>query len=176
MVLRDTLILIVACPFPLLSACNRSEAATRGGAATGVDRPTQSELPAECTGHAACSSDYYIDAATPQGCAVGSVCSVDLHLVAKGEFHVNDQYPYRFNAEESHGVRFEGTDAAGKNVFSKPAGDWQQTDAKRGVMKIRFTPLDKGSKIVAGTFKLSVCSAESCLLEQRRVSASIVAD
>jgi hypothetical protein len=178
--LRGALVSIVAAVLPVLSACNRSDAATRGEVATGsggvADHATRSAPPADCVGHAACADDFTIDATGPRGCAVGSVCSVDLELVAKGDFHVNEQYPYRFSADEGPGVRFEGTDAAGRNVFSKPAGDWQKTDAKRGVMKVRFTPLERGSKTIAGTFKLSVCSAESCLLEQRRLSASVVAD
>jgi hypothetical protein len=180
MLLRVALLLIVACHLLLLCACNRSEAATRSEAVTShggvADHPRGSERRADCMGHAACAAEFYLDAAGPQSCAVGSICTVDLQLVAKGEFHVNDQYPYRFSAEEGPGVRLEGKDPTGKNVFSKPAGDWEKTDAKRGVMKVRFTPLEKGSKTIAGTFKLSVCSAETCLLEQRRVSASVVAD
>jgi hypothetical protein len=99
---------------------------------------------------------------------------VTLRLVATGDFHVNDEYPYRFKAEEAPGVRFEGTDAAGKNVFSKPAGDWQKSDLKSGAMSVKFTALEKGTDTIAGTFKLSVCSPQNCLLEQRQISASVV--
>lgn len=155
-----------------LAACGRSEAAT--GAASGDRRPATGAT-ADCAGHAVCADGFFIDVATPPGCTVGAICSVALHLVAKGDFHINDEYPYRFSADEGPGLRFEGTERAGRNVFSKPAGDWQKTDAKSGEMQIRFTPLEKGSKTIAGTFKLSVCSAEACLLEQRHVSASLVA-
>ena len=41
-------------------------------------------------------------------------------LVATGEFHINDEYPYRFKADDASGIEFLGTDG-GKNAFSKAA-------------------------------------------------------
>lgn len=148
---------------------NKSEAAQGAG---GADHSKAAGPAAACAGHAVCANDFLVDVAMPQGCSVGTLCSATLQLVAKGDFHINDDYPFRFNADETPGVRFEGTQAA-PNVFSKPAGDWQKTSAKNGEMKIRFTPLEGGSKTIAGTFKLSVCSSGACLLEQPRVSASV---
>lgn len=154
-----------------LVGCSKSEAAQATG---GADHSKAAgPAAAACAGHAVCADDFLVDVAVPQGCSVGTPCSATLQLVAKGDFHINDDYPYRFNADETTGVRFEGTQAAARNVFSKPAGDWQKTNAKSGEMKIRFVPLDGGSKTIAGTFKLSVCSAGACLIEQPRVSASV---
>ena len=96
-------------------------------------------------------------------------------LVALGDFHVNDEYPYRFKANEAPGVDFGGTDALGKGVFSKSAGDWHKADAKSGVMTVKFTPREKGEKTITGMFKLSVCSAANCLLEQRELTTPVVA-
>lgn len=98
-----------------------------------------------------------------------------LKLFATGQFHINDEYPYRFRADDAPGVAFLGTDAAGKNVFSKPAGDWQKVEAKAGAMKVSFSPAAPGDKTIAGTFKLSVCSPQSCLIEEPRISAAIAA-
>jgi hypothetical protein len=148
-----------------------SEAATTRG----DPAPTRALSPTgDCSGHAACTANFFIDVIVPSGCAAQATCTIALKLVATGDYHVNDEYPYRFKADEVSAVRFEGADGAGKNVFSKLAGDWQKSDAKSGVMSVKFTPLEKGTVAIAGTFKLSVCSPENCLLEQRKVSASVV--
>jgi hypothetical protein len=123
-------------------------------------------------GHSACADTFFVDV-TPADCVAGTVCSVAVKLVATGDFHINDEYPYRFRADDSAGVEFLGTDRAGKNAFSKAAGDWQRADAKSGAMTIRLKPSEMGSRAVAGTFKLSVCSDKNCLIEQRQLSATV---
>jgi hypothetical protein len=158
-----------------LAAWGNSEAATTGREPVHTPTASPSSLTGDCAGHAVCTANFFIDAVVPGGCAARASCSVALKLVATGDYHVNDEYPYRFKAEEVSGVRFEGADGAGKNVFSKLAGDWQKSDAKSGVMSVKFVPLEKGTVTIAGTFKLSVCSSENCLLEQRQISATVVA-
>jgi hypothetical protein len=127
----------------------------------------------EC-GHAVCADNFFIDTSSPPGCAQGATCSVAFRLVATGDFHVNDQYPYRFAADGAKDLQFFGADVGGKNVFSKAAGDWQKSDAKSGAMTVKFAPKGSGQKAVSGTFKLSVCSEANCLLEQRQVSAMVL--
>jgi hypothetical protein len=127
----------------------------------------------EC-GHAVCADNFFIDTSSPPGCAQGATCSVAFRLVATGDFHVNDQYPYRFAADGAKDLQFFGADVGGKNVFSKAAGDWQKSGAKSGAMTVKFAPTGPGQKAVSGTFKLSVCSEANCLLEQRQVSAMVL--
>ena len=124
-------------------------------------------------GHSACGSNFFLDATPPGDCVVGATCSVIVKLVATGEFHINDEYPYKLKADDAPGVEFLGTDVAGKNVFSKVSSDWQKKDEKSGEMKISFRAADKGTKTVGGTFKLSVCSAQTCQLEQQQVHATV---
>jgi hypothetical protein len=152
-----------------------SEAATVGAGPVHTRPASLTSPTGDCAGHAVCTANFFIDAVVPGGCAAQATCSVALKLVATGDYHVNDEYPYRFKAEEVSGVRFAAADGAGKNVFSKLAGDWQKSDAKSGVMSVKFVPLEKGTVTIAGTFKLSVCSPENCLLEQRQISATVVA-
>jgi hypothetical protein len=121
-----------------------------------------------------CADNFFVDAA-PGDCTAGSACIVTLKLVATGDFHINDEYPYRFKADDAPGVEFLGTDAGNKNSFSKAAGDWTKSEEKAGAMAVKFVPADRGQKSIAGTFKLSVCSPQACLLEQRQVTASVVA-
>ena len=80
----------------------------------------------------------------PVSCTAGSPCNVTLKLVATGDFHVNDEYPYRFKADDAPGVAFLGTDPGGKNTFSKAAGDWQKADAKSGAMTVKFIAANPG--------------------------------
>jgi hypothetical protein len=138
--------------------------------------PTAAASAGNC-GHAACADNFFVDTVAGE-CVAGAAdapCTVTVKLVATGDFHINDEYPYRFKADDAPGVQFLGTDAAGKNAFTKAAGDWQKTEEKAGTMSVKFTPAGRGSKEVAGTLKLSVCSAQNCLLEQRHVSATVIA-
>lgn len=113
--------------------------------------------------------------AVPGDCAAGAPCDLQLEVVATGDYHINDDYPYRFNADEAAGVVFLGANPAESRVFSKSAGDWKKAEPKAGTMKVRFTPAAAGPKTIAGTLKVSVCSAENCLLEQPKVRAVVAA-
>jgi hypothetical protein len=150
------------------SSCSKARDAVSKGTS---ETQALSASPADCS-HAVCADNFFVDA-VPATCAAGSPCSVTLKLVATGDFHVNDEYPYKFKADDASGVAFLGTDQGGKNTFSKAAGDWQKTDAKSGAMTVKFIPADPSAKSIGGTLKLSVCSAGACLLEQRQVSASV---
>jgi hypothetical protein len=123
-------------------------------------------------GHTACGSNFFIDSAQNGDCAAGANCSLSLTLVATGDLHINDEYPYKFRADDAQGVSFLGTDAAGPSIFSKAANNWQKTAPQTGVMTVAFQSA-KGQKSVSGNFKLSVCSAANCQLEQQTVSTSI---
>jgi hypothetical protein len=100
---------------------------------------------------------------------------VSIKLVATGDYHINDEYPYKFRADDTAGVDFLGTDTGGKNVFSKAAGSWAKNDARTGTMSVAFKPSDSGVKAIGGVFKFSVCSPQNCELEQRQVNAKVPA-
>jgi hypothetical protein len=163
---------------PAIPLAAGAPGATASGAANGANGANGASAPRPADGackHAACADNFFVDTAASNDCAAGAPCSVTVKLVALGDFHVNDEYPYRFKADDTPGVDFGGTDALGKGVFSKPAGDWHKDDAKSGAMTVKFTPREKGSKTISGTFKLSVCSVQNCLLEQRQLSVPVVA-
>jgi hypothetical protein len=120
-------------------------------------------------------SHYTIDAATVSDCQVGANCAISVKLAVSGEYHVNQQYPYKFTAAQSGNVTYLGTDAAGPNVFTKTAGDFAIADEKSAAMTLKFKITQKGPASVGGTFKLSVCSSQNCLLEQQDVSVNVIA-
>ncbi len=153
------------------SGCSKDRPASASAAPD--DSSSSAPAPQANCGHSACGSNFFLDAAPVGSCAVGATCSVAVKLVATGEFHINDDYPYKIKADDERGVEYLGTDPGGKNVFSKAASDWRKKDEKSGVMTVVFRASDPGSKTVGGTFKLSVCSGQTCQLEQQRVQASV---
>lgn len=130
-------------------------------------------LPDTACSHTACGSNFFVDAVPAPGCAQGASCGLALNLQATGDFHINDEYPYKFVADDAPGVEFLGTDVSGKNVFSKGAKNWEKKAEKTGVMTIAFRSADKGSKTIGGNFKLSVCSAQTCQLEQQKLQVPV---
>jgi hypothetical protein len=136
------------------------------------DRAVTAPQGGECS-HTACGSNFFVDGAQVGDCPAGANCTAKLTLVATGDFHINDQYPYKFKADDVSGVAFRGTDRGGPNVFSKDADDWHKTGAQQGVMTVTFQSTDKGSKSISGNFKLSVCSAQNCQLEQQTVTVPV---
>ena len=143
-----------------------------GHASARDDRGVPAPQGGEC-GHTACGSNFFVDAAQAGDCPAGANCSAKLSLVATGDFHINDQYPYKFKADDAAGITFRGTDRGGPNVFSKDADDWHKTGAQSGVMNLTFQAADKGARSITGNFKLSVCSAQSCQLEQQTLTVPV---
>jgi hypothetical protein len=125
-------------------------------------------------GQVAKGNNYVVNA-NVASCAANSECKIDLRLEAQGDFHVNKEYPYKFKATAITGVSFLGKDPQATETFSKAAGDFALDPAneKVGTMSIRFKSGSKGSVTIAGTFKLSVCSAQNCMLEQASVSIPV---
>jgi hypothetical protein len=151
------------------TACSKSH---DSGMSAATDTMAVAATQIDC-GHAVCATNFFIDTAVTD-CTAGSPCGMTLKLVATGEFHINDEYPYKFRADDTTGVAFLGTDTGGANVFSKAAGDWQKAEEKTGSITVKFTSAERGTKTVGGIFKLSVCSAQNCLLEQRQLTASVL--
>lgn len=152
----------------LSSACSRESSAAREKKAV-----ASAAAPVGECGHAVCADNFFIDASSTPGCAPGAPCAVTVRLVATGAFHINDEYPYRFKADDAKDLQYFGTDAAGRSVFSKAAGDWAKTDSKSGAMTVKFASASAGRKTVEGTLRLSVCSEANCLLEQRQVAVPV---
>jgi len=114
--------------------------------------------------------NFGLDLASP-GCKVDADCAMTIRLVAAGDWHINKDYPYKFIANAAPGVTFLGKSEA--NVFGKPTGDFHEEGEKSATMTVRFKPTSAGEAKVSGTYKLSVCSAEQCQIEQQAVRLSV---
>jgi len=114
--------------------------------------------------------NFTLDVASP-GCRVDTTCTMTLRLAPTGEFHVNKEYPYKFVATAVPGVAFQGNGEA--NVFSRSAGDFREEGEKAATMTVRFKPSATGDAKVSGVYKMSVCSAEACQIEQQAVTLAV---
>ncbi len=114
---------------------------------------------------------YTVDASNPGTCKAGADCAVSLRFQTTGEFHVNDDYPYRFTANDAPGVQFLGSDGGG--TFSKKTGDFQKANATSAVMNVRFRATTAGTAAIAGTFKVAFCTDTACTPATQSVALSV---
>lgn len=145
--------------------------------ASAAGAASAAQAPATVGGQVAKGNNFTVNADLVGVCKAGAECKVDLKLTAGDGYHVNKEYPYKFKANDLAGVDFTGTDASGKNVFSKAAGDFR-VDAKDehvGYMTVHFKPSKAGAVNITGTFKLSVCSAQNCQLETSELTIPVTA-
>jgi hypothetical protein len=133
---------------------------------------TQSKVTNVAAGPHVDGNHYVIDAAAAD-CAAGANCAVTVKLVAQGEYHINQQYPYKFTATPAAGITYLGSDATAPHVFTKTAGDFAIGDEKTATMTVKFKAGQKGAVAIGGTFKMSVCSAQNCQLEQQDVAVNV---
>src|SRR5207244_8567544 len=88
-------------------------------------------------------------------CKAGSECTAKITInVTDAEFHVNDQYPFKFTATPPDGVELHGSSG---NVFQN--GDFVR-EKKSATMTVKFKPSAKGNVTIAGKYKICVCSGK----------------
>src|SRR5579859_2709775 len=121
--------LALVLPFALLLAsagCGKDEATPSAAKTGGPPAPDSVAVPAKTAAapaapaasapaataggagckHAACADNFFADTQAPSDCAVGSTCDLAVKLTATGDFHVNDEYPYRFKANDVPGIDY----------------------------------------------------------------------
>lgn len=96
-------------------------------------------------------------------CAAGKECTLTIVLTALEGYHINKDYPAKLKAEEIAGVEFLGTDAGGKNVFSKAAGDYKVDSEKQATLSVKLKVAKAGTVTIRGNFKFCVCSEKECV-------------
>ena len=89
---------------------------------------------------------------------------VELTLVAKPPFHVNDKYPYKFKLKESQGVTYPAP-VVGKEALT--------LEHSKATLLVKFTPESAGEHRVAGQFAFSVCTDDKCLIEKRDLALAV---
>ena len=104
---------------------------------------------------------YRIDAGPRTPCASGATCEARLVLTALGDYHVNQDYPFKFVGDPARAPAVEGT------------GTFALDSARQGTLTITFRPGGPGTARLVGTFKLSVCSDETCEIEAPKLELAI---
>jgi hypothetical protein len=89
-------------------------------------------------------------------CKAGEECTVKLTATTKGEFHVNDSYPFKLTLA-APGVEFHGSGGA---TFA--GADFARQGKTVGVMTIKFKPSGKGALTLAGKYKVCFCTDKEC--------------
>jgi hypothetical protein len=99
---------------------------------------------------------------------VGQPGNVQVVLVAKGDFHCNDKYPYKFKlGAASGGVSYPQPIVRTEAIRITP---------ERSVMTVPFVPSASGDARVSGSFSFSVCSATTCQIETRDLAITVKVD
>lgn len=95
----------------------------------------------------------------------GQQGAVEAVVMPKGEFHCNQEYPYKFvTSSLSTGVTFPKSTYRAEGVSISP---------NRAVMRIPFVPQSAGEARIGGTFHFSVCTDQQCLVEKRDVFVTV---
>ena len=97
----------------------------------------------------------------------GQPATVEITVDAKGGYHPNEKYPYKFKPAEAPGVRYASP------AFSTEA---VKLEPRRATLTVSFTPEGKGDRTIAGLFAFSLCSADQCLIEKRDLALHVSVD
>lgn len=136
------------------AGCNRSEAATTR------DKPAAN---APAAGAKVDTDDYSVELKPSGSYTKDKEGVIEVIIEAKGDKHINEQYPFKFTPKESDDVAYKG-----------PTGkDGGSFDAKKAVLRVPFTPKKSGSVKVAGKVSLSVCSDKNCLMEKQELDREV---
>ncbi len=136
------------------AGCNRSEAATTRD---------KSSAAVPTAGAKVDTDDYSVELKPSGAYSKDKEGVIEVVIEAKGDKHINEQYPFKFTPKESDDVTFKG-----------PTGkDGGSFDAKRAVLRVPFTPKKSGAVKVAGKVSLSVCSDKNCLMEKQELTRDV---
>jgi hypothetical protein len=99
-------------------------------------------------------------------CKKDQLCATEVLVEAKGEYHINDKYPYKFKLEDPPppAMRYP------KPVVGKEDATM---DEHKVVLKVPFVSEATGDKKVSGTLSLSVCSAANCLMDKQPLEVTV---
>jgi hypothetical protein len=92
----------------------------------------------------------------------GQPATVTAIVNALGEYHVNQEYPYKFKM---------GTAPAGVTYPEAIVRAVNRTE-KKATMSIPFTPSAAGSTTISGELSLSVCTDSNCVIEKAQLSVT----
>ncbi len=138
----------------LAAGCNQSEASpARGGSAAQAVK-----------GGAKAETDDFSVELRPVGTyKKDEEGTMEVVIVAKGDKHINDQYPFKFAPKPSDDIESKGPTGRDGGTFEE----------KKAILRAKFTPKKTGDVVFAGKVSLSVCSDKNCLMEKRDLDITV---
>ena len=112
-------------------------------------------------GEAAAGPTHRVEVTPPAPCRAGEACTIAVRLTALGGFKVNEEYPFKFVPTPTTGVTHEGK------------GSFALDGKQAGTLTVTFRAAEAGTARVEGTFKLSVCSDDTCEIEDVPVAVDV---
>jgi hypothetical protein len=104
------------------------------------------------------AANYAAEIAAGGSYKAGAEGTVTVTVIAKGEYHMNPQYPYKFKTN------------APSDGLTYPKPTLQRGDGKfegiRGTFQVPFVAAKAGKVSVGGILNLSVCSAANCVVDK----------
>jgi hypothetical protein len=99
-------------------------------------------------------------------CRAGKPCIVHAVVVAAGDYHINDKYPYKFVTKDppQQGVAYP------KPIVGRENGVFE---AKKAVLAVPFVADGVGERTVGGTLSLSVCTMANCLMDKQELETTV---
>ncbi len=97
----------------------------------------------------------------------GQAGALEVVLVAKAPFHVNDKYPIKLKLKETPGLKYDNL-VVGKDAV--------KLEPMKAVMPVTVTPDGAGPRTVAGQLAFSVCTEDKCLMEKRDLQLVVSVD
>jgi hypothetical protein len=142
-------------PLPAPDAANAPAALAAGEAApTGVAKVTDAAFDLSLDGPKAALK-------------AGQTGVVEVVLLAKAPFHVNDKYPIKLKLKETPGIKYASL------VIGK---DGAKVEQMKAVVPVSFTPDAAGKRSVAGQLSFSVCTDDKCLMEKRDLALDVTVE
>lgn len=147
-----------------VSGCTKSEAAS--------SREAAPERPAAASSASAATDAFGVELKATGPYKAGAEGAIELTLRAKGGYHLNDQYPFRFKVAEPPAESVSYPKAvlqrADFSFAEENKGNPQNPEHKPDTAKVQipFLTSKSGRATVAGTFLLSVCSDANCIMDK----------
>src|SRR5262249_2869674 len=127
-------------------------------------RPSQAasgetDAPTEPRASKAETDNYAAEIKSSGGYKSGAEGKVTVTLAAKGVYHVNGQYPYKFKttAPAPAGISYP------KPTLQRADGTFEE---KRATLTLPFVAAKPGKYTIGGVFSLSVCSEANCIMDK----------
>jgi hypothetical protein len=109
---------------------------------------------------------YALDARAPGSVSVGGTGELEIVLLAKDGYHINDEFPYKLRTE----VEPAGTVTFEKAEYTRTQGSYTKTEAR---FKAKFAGAKTGDAKIGGVIALSVCTQKECVTDKVQLEVPI---